>query len=52
MVHDLCSESPLDRAVAYRAIGDYHGFINLDESPLTDLDRSEIEARYAVRADV
>lgn len=41
----LCSEDPIQRAHAYRAIGDYHGFDNLDSYPLT-LTRAEAEARY------
>jgi hypothetical protein len=45
----LCSPSPSDRAQAYQAIGDYHGFINLDHDPITDFDRSEIEARYGAK---
>jgi hypothetical protein len=42
----LCSADPIERAQAYQAIGDCHGFINLDHEPVTDLDRSEMEARY------
>lgn len=41
----FCSIDPLERAHAYRAIGEYHGFDNLDSYPLT-LTRSEVEARY------
>lgn len=40
----LCSENPLERAEAYRAIGDYHGWDNLDSDSLT-LSRTEAEAR-------
>ena len=41
----LCSVDPIDRACAYRAIGDYHGFANLDSYPLC-LTRFEVEERY------
>jgi hypothetical protein len=40
----LCSEDPLERAEAYRAVADYHGWDNLDSDPLT-LTRAEAEAR-------
>ena len=43
---DFCSENALDRARAYEAIGDYHGYENLDGYPLTFTNRKEIEARY------
>lgn len=42
----FCSENPLDRAHAYRAIGDYHGFENLDSYPLQIKSRAEVESRY------
>src|SRR3990167_25857 len=42
----LCSENPVDRARAYQAIGDYHGWDNLDSYPLT-LTRAEAEERYS-----
>ena len=41
----FCSEDVLKRAVAYRAVGDYHGFDNLDSYPLT-MTRREVKARY------
>lgn len=41
----LCSENPIDRAHAYRAIGEYHGWDNLDSYPLT-LTRAEAKARF------
>lgn len=41
----LCSEDPCSRAEAYRCIGDYHGWDNLDEYPL-DLSRTEVTRRY------
>lgn len=42
----LISADPLVRADAYRAIGDYHGWENLDPSPLTGLTRKDMEERY------
>lgn len=42
----LISADPLVRADAYRAIGDYHGWENLDPSPLTGLTRKDVEERY------
>jgi hypothetical protein len=42
----FCSANPIERAMAYQAVGDYHGFENLDGYPLTFKDRSEVEARY------
>lgn len=41
----LCSDDPLKRADAYRAIGDYHGWDNLDEYPLI-LTEDEVRSRY------
>jgi len=41
----LCSEDAIELATAYRAIGDYHGFENLDDYPLT-LSKKEVKARY------
>lgn len=41
----LCSTDPIERAHAYRAIGDYHGWDNLDSYPL-QLTRTEARARY------
>ena len=43
----FCSEDPVERAFAYQAVGDYHGWENLDSYPLTFANRSEVEARYA-----
>lgn len=43
----FCSENPLERAQAYRMVGEFHGFDNLDEYPRTFTDRKEIVARYA-----
>lgn len=43
----FCSEDIQERAFAYRAIGEYHGFDNLDGYPLTFKRRKEVERRYA-----
>ncbi len=43
---ELCSDDPIHRAVAYRSIGEYHGWENLDSYPLTFTDRAEVEGRY------
>lgn len=40
------SADPVDRAFAYKAVGDYHGLENLDSDPLTDLSYGEVKARY------
>lgn len=45
MRNQLCSDDPTVRANVYRAIGDYHGYANLDSYPLT-LTRAEAETRY------
>lgn len=41
----FCSADPVDRAIAYRAIGEYHGFENLDSYPIT-VSAREAEKRY------
>ena len=41
----LCSEDGIERAHAYAAVYDYHGWDNGDGDPLT-LTRAEAEARY------
>jgi hypothetical protein len=43
----LCSDDPRERAHAYRAVGDYHGWDNLDSYPL-QLSRTEARRRYAL----
>ena len=45
LVAQFCSEDALQRAMAYRAVGDYHGFKNLDDYPLT-MKRGEVKKRY------
>jgi hypothetical protein len=42
----FCSTDPLKRAEAYRAVGEYHGFDNLDSDPIEFTDRKDIEGRY------
>ena len=39
------SGDPIERAQAWRAVGEYHGFLNLDEYPLT-MTRREARLRY------
>ncbi len=41
----FCSADPIQRAWAYQAIGDYHGFDNLDSYPL-ELSKREVKQRY------
>lgn len=40
----FCSDEPMERAHAWRMVGDYHGWDNLDECPDTD-NRLQITAR-------
>lgn len=46
LVEDLCSDNPINLAIAYRAIGEYYGYDNLDHDPLV-LTRSEARKRYS-----
>lgn len=41
----ITSEDPRNRAIAWRMVGEYHGFENLDGYPLT-MSQTEAEARY------
>lgn len=34
------------RALAYRAVGEYHGWDNFDDSPMTGMTRAEAKKRY------
>jgi hypothetical protein len=43
--HMICSVSPIVRMFGYRAIGDYHGYMNLDSYPI-EMTLKEWEARY------
>ncbi len=47
LIAALCSENPIERADAYSAVAEYHGWENFDSYPLTFTDRAEAEARYA-----
>jgi hypothetical protein len=49
LIEALCSDHLIERAAAYEAIGSYHGFHGFDDDPITDLDRSEMEARYGAK---
>lgn len=44
-ISSLTGDDVVDKAWAWRAIGEYHGFENLDHYPLS-LNRAEVEARY------
>lgn len=46
-INMFCSEDPRVRAMAYEAIGLYHGWENLDAYPRTFTNRADVEARYA-----
>jgi len=46
IIEMLCSDDAIERAAAYRMIGEYHGFDNLDSYPLV-MTRAEAEARYS-----
>lgn len=43
----IVSGSLEERALAWQAIGQYHGFDNLDSYPLTFKTRAEVETRYS-----
>jgi hypothetical protein len=45
LVTQFCSEDALQRAMAYRAVGEYHGFHELDHEPLT-MKKFEVTNRY------
>jgi hypothetical protein len=46
LVRQFCSEDPLERACAYRYIGEYFGWDNLYQYPLIGLSRAEVRKRY------
>jgi hypothetical protein len=50
MIASFCSEDPRLRAMAWQAVGDYHGFENIDDYPLR-LTRAEAEERYGKELD-
>lgn len=41
----FCSDDPKERAVAWREVGEYHGYDNLDSDPLR-LTEEEVKQRY------
>lgn len=45
LVRLFCSEDPIERAIAWRAVGIYHGFDELDYYPLK-LTEMEVRKRY------
>lgn len=47
-VEMFCSSDPVQRAWAWRAVGQTHGFINLDTYPM-EMTRKEVKARYKTK---
>ena len=47
LIEWLCSEDAQERARAYMALANWHGYANFDDYPLTFTDRMEVEKRYA-----
>ena len=45
LVRLFCSDNPLELAEAYRCVGEYHGYANLDDYPLK-MRRRELWRRY------
>jgi hypothetical protein len=45
LIAQLTSDNPVERAMAYREIGEYHGWANFDSYPL-QLSRTEAKKRY------
>ena len=48
LVRLFCSDDPLERAEAWRCVGEYHGYDDLDSYPL-ELSRNEVFGRYQSR---
>lgn len=48
MIADLCGDDLTAKALAWKAIGDYHGMDNLDSYPTQWADRAQLEARYGL----
>lgn len=46
LIEAFCSDDPLVRARAYQAVGDFHGFDNLDSYPIQILTKQEMNNRY------
>lgn len=47
----LTSRDPLERAQAYRAVGEYHGWDNFDSDPLTGVTLRQVRMRYSEELD-
>lgn len=46
LIRLFCSNDPLERAMAWRYVGEYHGYDNLDSYPLEFDSLREVEKRY------
>jgi hypothetical protein len=46
LVEWFCSDNPCERAIAWKAVADYHGVNNLDDYPLHIESEDEVEERY------
>lgn len=46
LIEWLTSDNPVDRAMVWEAIGNHHGWANLDSYPLTITDRKEVEEKF------
>lgn len=46
LVRLFCSDDPLERAQAWRTVGDYHGYDELDPDPLEFTSKLEVKMRY------
>lgn len=46
LIEQFCSDDPIERAQAYRAVAEYYGWNNFDDYPLEFTNRKEVEARY------
>lgn len=47
LIHDFTEGTIKEKAAAWLAVGDYHGYDNLDSYPLVITNRAEVEVRYA-----
>jgi hypothetical protein len=48
LISMFCSDNPIERAHAYKAIGEYYGMANLDDYPVHYRTRHEVEERFGV----
>lgn len=46
LIRLFCSDDPLERARAWRVVGDYHGYHELDHYPLRYSSKLELKKRY------